>query len=632
VCRGQADDVSQFGGIGAAVAAVRAGLEFLASADMAGLPCEVLAGAVRGLSEAESVHLAARSRLLSAFSAQDAQVADGHPTTKSWLRWQTRATSGAAGAAVGWMRRLAAHPRVAAALAGADLSPSWAERLCKWSDSLPEDARDTADEILLAAAGGGADLADLAGLAQEIYERTAPPDPDDAPPADDPVFRDRWLRLDVHFRGAGRIEGNLTPECTAAVTALLESLGGKAGPGDDRSQGQRYHDALEEAARMLLATGTLPDVAGQPAHILLHATLDQLLSLAAHAGNAGPPPGAGSAGDSSPPARTGSAEESSPPPGPGPSADGSPASGDLSADGGREPGQRPVLVPGGPLPDPLHQYPPPRDPVPRGLVPGGRVPDAFLAGRAAGDGEPGWLATAATAAAYACDAKISTIITGHLDPRTAPAAFRDFLARLQSPAFPAGDGFPAGTSPAGPRSQDSGSQDSGPQDSGSRSSGSRGSGPPGAGLPPATIARLEATLIRYAAAMLSGPAGLASVLRSGLPGPLGTAVSLPLDITSPTATVPPYLRKAVIARDRHCAFPGCRQRPARCHVHHLIPRSRGGPTALRNLVLLCGFHHLYLIHRVGWSLVLNADGTTTATSPDGRKVWHSNAPPGARAA
>jgi hypothetical protein len=33
---------------------------------------------------------------------------------------------------------------------------------------------------------------------------------------------------------------------------------------------------------------------------------------------------------------------------------------------------------------------------------------------------------------------------------------------------------------------------------------------------------------------------------------------------------------------------------------------------LGNCVLLCRFHHLIVIHRWGWTLVLNPDGTTTA--------------------
>jgi hypothetical protein len=69
---------------------------------------------------------------------------------------------------------------------------------------------------------------------------------------------------------------------------------------------------------------------------------------------------------------------------------------------------------------------------------------------------------------------------------------------------------------------------------------------------------------------------------------------------------------------------------SRQHVRHPPhhPRSRGGPTSLPNLVPLCGFHHLTAIHRWGRSLILHSDGTTTATSPGGKRTLHSHSPPG----
>jgi hypothetical protein len=142
---------------------------------------------------------------------------------------------------------------------------------------------------------------------------------------------------------------------------------------------------------------------------------------------------------------------------------------------------------------------------------------------------------------------------------------------------------------------------------------------------------LRQLLIDRAADILSGPAGLAGWLRTGLlPGP-AASISLPLDVGAAAETIPAHLRRAVIARDGHCRFPGCEQPPAACQVHHLTPRSQGGATRLTGLILLCPFHHLIAVHRWDWALILNPDGTTTATSPDGTRTLHSHSPPAAAA-
>jgi hypothetical protein len=157
---------------------------------------------------------------------------------------------------------------------------------------------------------------------------------------------------------------------------------------------------------------------------------------------------------------------------------------------------------------------------------------------------------------------------------------------------------------------------------------------PGAGtlgsVPSRTLRRLQDTLLWYAADVLSGPAGLASFLRTGLlAGDLVPAVSLALDVGAATKVIPPHLRRACLKRDRHCAFPGCRQPLSACHLHHIVPRSKGGTTTLSNLLTLCTFHHLIAIHRWGWKIKLNSDGTTTAISPDGKRTLHSHGPPAA---
>ena len=122
----------------------------------------------------------------------------------------------------------------------------------------------------------GLDLDGLARLAEQICSHVAPPDRDQD---DDARFRDRFFRLTRLFQGHGKADGDLTPECLAAVTEVLDTLGKKAGPEDDRSAGQRRHDALEEAMRLLLASGCLPERAGQAAQVQLHLTLDELMGM-----------------------------------------------------------------------------------------------------------------------------------------------------------------------------------------------------------------------------------------------------------------------------------------------------------------------------------------------------------------
>ena len=435
---------------------------------------------------------------------------------RAWLRWQTRVTKGAAAAATAWARRPAAHPVIAQALAAGEISASWARELCCWSDRLPAGKRDDGAEILAAAARGGADLADLAGLAEEMYQRSRQDSPDGDTGGG---FADRGVWLGVTLGGAGRLDGDLTAGCAAALTAVLESLGKKAGPEDDRSAAQRRHDALEEACRRLIAAGMLPGRASQPAQAQVHITLSQLRDM----------PGAS---------------------------------------------------------------------------------NAEAAWRAAAVREHGWLA-GPDAGAAACDATLAPIVTGHVDPAALDRMVQVFLA---------GHGLAS-------------HQD---QPCGCRCGGCAcpaRTPPPARALPAGTLDRLRSSLLAMAADVLSGPGGLASWLRQSqlTGGPAATAslpidIPLPLDVGQAEPAIPAHLRRAVTTRHPQCAFPGCDQPASVCQVHHVIPRSQGGPTALHNLVPLCAFHHLTVIHRWGWTLRLNPDGATTATSPHGRTL-HSHGPP-----
>jgi hypothetical protein len=261
-------------------------LAHLARADPAAMTAAEQADCLRALEVAQARQVAARSAVLAAFTGPGGGMeADGQGSPRTWLTWQTKVSRPAASAAVVWMRRLRCHPAVAAALAAGQVSCSWARQICDWTDPLPSDCRTDAEEFLLTAAASGVDLAGLAELAEELRRRLAPIDID---PADD-GFHERQLRLATHFRGAAKLDGDLTARCAAALTAVLDSLGKPAGPEDTRTAAQRHHDALEEMCLRLLASGGLPDTAGQPARLLLHMNLPDL------SGRAGPWTGPGPA-------------------------------------------------------------------------------------------------------------------------------------------------------------------------------------------------------------------------------------------------------------------------------------------------------------------------------------------------
>jgi len=89
-----------------------------------------------------------------------------------------------------------------------------------------------------------------------------------------------------------------------------------------------------------------------------------------------------------------------------------------------------------------------------------------------------------------------------------------------------------------------------------------------------------------------------------------------LDVGRRRRTVPVALRRALEARDRGCAFPGCGVRHT--DAHHITHWAEGGHTKLDNVVLTCRHHHR-AVHEGGWSVRLDAAGRAVFYRPDGRR-------------
>jgi hypothetical protein len=492
-----------------------AALSFLNAPDAMEMAAEEQALWLQDLEQGNSMLTAARAWILGAFTVGQGYSADADYSARAWLIHKTRVSKGAAAGHIGWARRATTHPQVVAALAeGTALTESVARKLCGWTDKLPQECRQAADEILVAAARAGADESDLAGLAAEIRAR-APQDGQDG----DRGFEDRSLRLERTYDGAGVLNGDLSPECATVVGAVLDALSAPAGAEDTRTQGQRYHDALHDAMTRLVASGLLPERAGQPVKAWAHISIAELRAMDA----------------------------------------GSVLQGEwITAVQARWAGARAA---------------------------------ASVAG---GDGGV-WL-DGAGARAVTCDAVITPVVTGDVD-----TGVLDRLVKLcvQLDRLDHAVGRPD------PATDDARRQ---------------------AAASPAREA-LQNAIIGQAVDLLSGPGGLASFLRTRQLGARLAGPSLPLDIGY-SDTVPPAIRNAVILRDKHCQWAGgCRQPAAACQVHHVKHKADGGPTNVKDCVLLCFFHHQVVIHRWGWTLVLNPDGTTSAWNPDRTKVLHSHSPP-----
>jgi hypothetical protein len=73
-------------------------------------------------------------------------------------------------------------------------------------------------------------------------------------------------------------------------------------------------------------------------------------------------------------------------------------------------------------------------------------------------------------------------------------------------------------------------------------------------------------------------------------------------------------RKALVARDKGCRFPGCDRPPDWTDAHHLQHWADGGKHVMENLVLLCRRHHRK-VHEEGWRLIVVGDGDVAAVPP-----------------
>ncbi|MGH3258407.1 MAG: DUF222 domain-containing protein [Streptosporangiaceae bacterium] len=548
-------------GGGEALAKLLFSAGYLADLDAAQLPAEVLGQCIRELVQADAVITAALAPMLAAFDAKDGHQADGQKSLRTWLVHMARVTRGQAAQYLAIRALPRDHQPLLAGLRTRALTTSEALQLAKWTRAIPAEFRGQAEEILVAAARAGADLRALAQICAEILSRTVPPDPD----GNDPAL-DRAVFLDTTLDGAGLIRGDLTPECAAMVQAVLDALSAPAGAGDLRTRPQRYHDALAEAMKRLLASGLLPRRAGQPVKALVHVSFADLCDLdvdsklqetwiaeyrarwAAQRAAASVSTGDGGAW--------------------------------LEGDAARRVACDAMLVPVVTCDIDLGavdvlvglcvQYDHLRRQASDGPDSGGRMDDDGPDTRDAAD----------TDDAVDTDGGAGTLGVGTRGGAVVPTG--------------------SGHRPAAPAGQ--------------------------ASRTAQVLAMLEHQILATVLQIVSGPGGVASFLRRNLLGQGLNGPSLPLDVGQ-TDDIPVHLRRLVALRDQRCQFPGgCDQPASGCEPHHVVHGADGGHTSLVNLKDYCHWHHHVVLHQMGWQLTVHPDGTSQVKSPGG-KIIRSHSPP-----
>ena len=256
---------------------------------------------VRGLSAAARRLEASRLQALDAFARGGSWEDGQHLSPATWVRDELVTARGDAGRDLALGRALRDWPVVAAALADGEISARAAGVVCSALSRLPDVDAETVELVLAAAR-----VCDPLTLARELAARVAAADPEQAQQDADTVHDRRTLQHSISHDDMGRLDGWLDPELAELFNDALrtEMLRDRVA-GDERTVGQRRHDAFGRLVRRAVTAPDAPRRHGQPVQLLVLTSPEAVADAAAATPEATPsrtwaPP----AGNGAPPART----------------------------------------------------------------------------------------------------------------------------------------------------------------------------------------------------------------------------------------------------------------------------------------------------------------------------------------
>lgn len=239
---------------------LHAALDRLAEVDLTRHTAEEVMVGLRGLERVRRRHASTEYGLISELDSRGVPEEHGCRSTGQFLRHlltidpgEAHARAKAAEAVTSRVlpsgeRVAPLFSHVAAAQAGGDISPRHAAVIEKTITDLPDAVQDEHGENIESELVGCATRFDPAHLSLLARRMSDIYDPDGILEDDERAQRRRDLSLRTHPDGSGRLEGDLSPECTERMRGLFDSLAAphpeKDGVKDPRSAEQRRHDGL----------------------------------------------------------------------------------------------------------------------------------------------------------------------------------------------------------------------------------------------------------------------------------------------------------------------------------------------------------------------------------------------------
>lgn len=214
------------------------------------------------------------ARELAVIDAHAATVQDCGRHTRAWLVEEQSLDPGAAARKMRIARHLGRWPATEAAWLAGDISEDHVAVIFKALATVPPEVADVVEKALLEIAH----LSPPRDVAAAVDQILIACGIDDADAAAARRYASRGVTVAKTFGGTGSLSGTLSATLADKLTRALEHAGAPTDADDDRSQAQRFHDALETMTDHYLDTAELPtEQRGErPARVIVTIALETL--------------------------------------------------------------------------------------------------------------------------------------------------------------------------------------------------------------------------------------------------------------------------------------------------------------------------------------------------------------------